>query len=123
VSPEPEWSRAAVGDLGRADAVFGALSDRTRRTLLATIAAEPSTTATALAADLPISRQAVLKHLNALADAGLLQRERSGREVRYRVTPAPLSDAVSWMTEVGEQWDERLAELGRQLRGERAAGS
>ncbi len=103
--------------------MFGALSDRTRRTLLATIAAEPSTTATELAADLPISRQAVLKHLNALADAGLLQRERSGREVHYRVTPAPLSDAVSWMTEVGEQWDERLAGLGRQLRGERAAGS
>ena len=99
-----------------ADAVFGALSDRTRRTLLATIAAGPATTATELAAGLPISRQAVVKHLNALADAGLLQRERAGREVRYRVTPAPLSDAVYWMTEVGEQWDERLAVLGRQLR-------
>jgi DNA-binding transcriptional ArsR family regulator len=106
----------------RGDAVFLALSDRTRRTLLASIAAGPSATATELAADLPISRQAVVKHLNALADAGLLARERAGREVRYRATPAPLSDAVSWMTDVGEQWDERLAALGRQLRGERAIG-
>jgi DNA-binding transcriptional ArsR family regulator len=106
----------------RADAVFGALSDRTRRTLLATIAAGPSCTATELASGLPISRQAVVKHLNALADAGLLQRERAGREVRYSVTPAPLSDAVYWMTEVGEQWDERLAVLGRQLRGGPAGG-
>ncbi len=106
----------------RADAVFGALSDRTRRTLLATIASGPASTATELAASLPISRQAVVKHLNALADAGLLQRERAGREVRYSVTPAPLSDAVYWMTEVGEQWDERLAVLGRQLRGPTAGG-
>jgi DNA-binding transcriptional ArsR family regulator len=119
---DADWSRAALGEPSRADAVFGALSDRTRRTLLAAIAAGSSATATELAADLPISRQAVLKHLNALADAGLLERERAGREVRYRVTPAPLSDAVSWMTEVGEQWDERLAGLGRQLRGEHAAG-
>jgi DNA-binding transcriptional ArsR family regulator len=95
--------------------VFGALSDPTRRDLLAAIAQRPDATATELAADLPISRQAVLKHLSALADAGLLDRERSGREVRYRVTPAPLSDAVGWMADVGAQWDERLAMLKRQL--------
>ena len=99
----------------RAAAVFGALSDPTRRALLAAVAGRQSATATELAAGLPISRQAVLKHLGALADAGLLDRERSGREVRYRVTPAPLSDAVSWMAEVGGQWDERLAALGEQL--------
>jgi DNA-binding transcriptional ArsR family regulator len=93
-------------DLDRADAVFGALSDRTRRTLLATMAAGSGATATELAAALPISRQAVVKHLGALAEAGLVERERSGREVRYRVTPAPLSDAVSWMTAVGEAWDD-----------------
>ncbi len=122
IPSDADWARAALGEPSRADAVFGALSDRTRRTLLAAIAAGPAATATELAADLPISRQAVLKHLNALADAGLLERERAGREVRYRVTPAPLSDAVSWMTDVGEQWDERLAALGRQLRGERTAG-
>jgi DNA-binding transcriptional ArsR family regulator len=99
----------------RAGAVFGALSDPTRRTLLAAIAQQPAATATELAAELPISRQAVLKHLTALADAGLLDRERSGREVHYKMTPAPLSDAVSWMADVGGQWDERMAALKRQL--------
>jgi DNA-binding transcriptional ArsR family regulator len=99
----------------RSGAVFGALSDPTRRALLATIAQRPAATATELAAELPISRQAVLKHLTALADAGLLDRQRSGREVRYRVTPEPLSDAVSWMADVGAEWDERLATLKRSL--------
>ncbi len=97
--------------------VFGALSDPTRRALLETIAAHPEATATELAAELPISRQAVLKHLTALADAGLVNRERSGREVHYRVTPAPLSDAVSWMADVGGQWDRRLASLKQQFSG------
>ena len=91
-----------------AGAVFGALADPTRRQLLSAIAAHPAT-ATELAIELPISRQAVVKHLSALSDAGLLERERSGRDVRYRVTPAPLNDAVSWMADVGGQWDERLA--------------
>ncbi|MGI8414228.1 MAG: ArsR/SmtB family transcription factor [Solirubrobacteraceae bacterium] len=98
--------------------MFGALSDPTRRALLASIAQQPPATATELASGLPISRQAVLKHLTALADAGLLDRERSGREVRYRVTPAPLSDAVSWMAQVGGQWDERLTTLSTRLEGE-----
>jgi len=103
----------------RAGAVFGALSDPTRRQLLAAIAQQRSATATELAAELPISRQAVLKHLTSLADAGLLDRERSGREVRYRVTPEPLSDAVSWMAAVGGQWDDRLRTLKTQLGGAR----
>jgi DNA-binding transcriptional ArsR family regulator len=99
----------------RTGAVFGALSDPTRRRLLSSVAAHPQVTATELAAGLPISRQAVVKHLSALAEAGLLDRERSGREVHYRLTPAPLSDAVSWMAEVGGQWDGRLAALARQF--------
>ena len=76
------------------------------------ISATPAT-ATELAGDLPISRQAVTKHLTALADAGLLERERVGRDIRYRVTPEPLTEAVSWMAEVGGQWDLRLASLRR----------
>lgn len=99
------------------DAVFGALSDPTRRHLLSAVAQRPEATATELAAELPISRQAVVKHLSALADAGLLDRERAGREVRYRLTPEPLSEAVSWMAQVGGQWDERLAVLARQFGG------
>jgi DNA-binding transcriptional ArsR family regulator len=101
----------------RAGAVFGALSDPTRRALLTAIAAHPAATATELAAELPISRQAVVKHLGALTDAGLLDRTRAGREVRYRFTPGPLSDAVDWMATVGAEWDERLAVLRRQLGG------
>jgi DNA-binding transcriptional ArsR family regulator len=107
VSPEPPSDAAG--------AVFNALADPTRRALLATIADQPAATATELAAALPITRQAVIKHLSALADAGLLDRERAGREVHYSVTPAPLSDAVSWMAEVGGQWDERLARLAQTL--------
>ena len=97
-----------------AGAVFEALSDPMRRRLLLQIADHPAT-ATELASGLPISRQAVAKHLSSLSAAGLLERERSGRDVRYRVTPAPLSDAVSWMAEVGGQWDDRLARLARVL--------
>ena len=100
----------------RADAVFTALADPNRRRLLAAVSTSPAT-ATELADGLPISRQAVVKHLAALADAGLLERERRGREVRYRVTPEPLSDAVGWMAEVGGQWDERLAALAGRYRG------
>ncbi len=97
-----------------AGAVFEALSDPMRRRLLLQLADHPAT-ATELASDLPISRQAVTKHLSSLSQAGLLERERSGRDVRYRVTPAPLSAAVSWMAEVGGQWDDRLSRLGRML--------
>ncbi|HZU40789.1 MAG TPA: metalloregulator ArsR/SmtB family transcription factor [Solirubrobacteraceae bacterium] len=101
----------------QADAVFGALADPTRRRLLAAVASQPEATATELSAELPISRQAVVKHLSALADAGLVGRERSGREVHYRVTPAPLNQAVSWMAEVGGRWDSRLGALARQFGG------
>jgi DNA-binding transcriptional ArsR family regulator len=82
---------------------------------LRTLSEQRAATATQLAADLPISRQAVLKHLAALAGAGLIDRERTGREVRYRLTPQPLSEAVSWMADVGAQWDGRLAALKRQF--------
>jgi DNA-binding transcriptional ArsR family regulator len=92
--------------------VFGALADSTRRGLLSALADRPAT-ATELAGGLPISRQAVIKHLNALADAGLVSRHRTGREVRYSVTPAPLSSAVSWIATVGSQWDDRLAALAQ----------
>jgi DNA-binding transcriptional ArsR family regulator len=111
--PDPGPPHLSQDD--RAGAVFGALADPTRRTLFAALAEHPAATATELAAEFPITRQAVLKHLTALADAGLLDRERSGREVRFRVTPAPLTDAVSWIADVGGQWDDRIARLRRQL--------
>jgi DNA-binding transcriptional ArsR family regulator len=58
-----------------------------------------------------MSRQAVAKHLAALDRAGLVDRRREGRETRYTLTPAPLSDAMAWMDDVGAQWDKRLAKL------------
>ncbi len=95
------------------DAVFAALADPTRRAVLADVAARGSATATELAADRAVTRQAVAKHLGTLADAGLVAPERAGRETRYRPTPEPFSDAIAWMTEVGGRWDERLGRLRR----------
>jgi DNA-binding transcriptional ArsR family regulator len=106
---------APAGGSDRAGEVFGVLADPTRRVLLQAIATEPQVTATELASRLPITRQAVVKHLASLCEAGLLERSRAGREVRYQLTPAPLSDAVSWMAAVGAHWDERLAELARRF--------
>jgi DNA-binding transcriptional ArsR family regulator len=95
--------------------VFSALADPTRRTVLQEVAVRGSATATELASPLGITRQAVAKHLAVLADAGLVDARRAGRETRYLPTPAPMSEAISWMTEVGARWDERLAALERQV--------
>jgi DNA-binding transcriptional ArsR family regulator len=96
---------------GRVDDVFDALGDPARRSLVRAIAARGDATATELAADQPVTRQAVATQLGVVADAGLLSATRSGRETRYAVTPGPLRDAVSWMVEVGAAWDERLKKL------------
>lgn len=93
--------------------VFAALGDPTRRRLLEAVAAQGGVTATQLAAELPITRQAVAKHLGVLADAGLVRSVREGRETRFLATPAPLGDAVAWMADLGAQWDDRLAALQR----------
>jgi DNA-binding transcriptional ArsR family regulator len=93
--------------------VFGALADPTRREVMRSLAVQPGLTASSLAGGLPMSRQAVSKHLHALSDAGLVTARREGRETRYTLTPAPLADAMRWMTEVGAEWDERLAKLAR----------
>lgn len=100
---------------GRVDQVFAALGDPGRRSLVEAVAARGSATATELAAELPVTRQAVAKQLAALQDAGLMRSSRAGRETRYEVTPGPLEDAVAWMVEVGAAWDERLAKLARSL--------
>jgi len=103
------------------DLVFGALGDPGRRALVATVAARGSATATELAAELPVTRQAVAKQLGVLADAGLVHPTRVGRETRYAVTPQRLADAAEWLAEVGGTWDDRLAALGRSLARARAA--
>ena len=78
---------------------------------------------TELAVPLGITRQAVAKHLGVLADAGLVDGRRAGRETRYRPTPAPMGEAISWMAEVGARWDERLAALERSVERRRRRGS
>jgi DNA-binding transcriptional ArsR family regulator len=90
--------------------VFAALSDPTRRDVVRRLA-DGSATATELAADLPITRQAVAKHLAALAEAGLVRSERHGREVRYLLTPEPLGTAMSWIADLDSTWTERLRAL------------
>jgi DNA-binding transcriptional ArsR family regulator len=104
-----------TGRHDRVDSVFAALADPTRREVIRCLSEEPGT-ATELAARLPVTRQAVAKHLAALDEAGLVEGERTGREVRYRLTPRPMTDAMSWMTEVGAEWDRRLDALREHLR-------
>ena len=94
--------------------VFAALADPNRRHLVEALARREAT-ATELAADLPVTRQAVAKHLAALREAGLVDARRKGRETRYRLTPGPLGEALTWMQEVGATWDGRLEALRRHL--------
>jgi DNA-binding transcriptional ArsR family regulator len=94
-----------------AGTVFAALADHTRRQVVSYLSAQGPTTPTQLASQLPITRQAVAKHLAALSDAGLVAVTRSGREARYRLTPGPLADAMAWMAAVGAEWDRRLEAL------------
>jgi DNA-binding transcriptional ArsR family regulator len=90
---------------------FAALADPTRRQVVALLADRGSGTATEFARELPVTRQAIAKHLAALDEAGLAAGRREGRETRYRLTPEPLGEAVAWMASVGAEWDERLARL------------
>ena len=95
----------------RAGPVFSALADSTRRNVVEALASRETATATELAAELPVTRQAVSKHLNALSAAGLVEGERQGRETRYRLMPEALREALTWMEQVCCQWERRLAAL------------
>lgn len=96
-----------------APAVFAALADPTRWRLLGTLAEQGEGTATTLAAQLPVSRPAVIKHLVVLDRAGLVARERRGREVRYRVQPERLDATARQLADVAAVWDRRLAAIKR----------
>ncbi|WP_330334208.1 metalloregulator ArsR/SmtB family transcription factor [Streptomyces sp. NBC_00536] len=95
------------------DSVLAALADPTRRKLLDLLAARGEVTATTLAEGLPVSRQAVVKHLAVLDAAGLVSGERVGREVRYAVRPAALDATARWMATLAADWDRRLANVKR----------
>jgi DNA-binding transcriptional ArsR family regulator len=100
---------AAVAD--PEPALFAALADPTRWRLLGTLAQQGEGTATTLAAQLPVSRPAVIKHLGVLDRAGLVTRRRAGREVRYRVEPARLEATARQIAAVAAAWDRRLSAL------------
>ena len=93
--------------------VLTALADRTRRQLLDVLADVGEASATTLAARLPVSRQAVVKHLRVLEAAGLVAGVRAGREVRYSVRSDPLDVSARWLAELSTAWDRRLRSLKR----------
>ncbi len=89
-------------------AVFAALADPTRRQVLDLLVAAGEATATSVAAQLPVSRPAVVKHLGVLDRAGLVAARRSGREVRYAVQPQAVHAAARELDAIAAEWDARL---------------
>lgn len=92
-------------------AAFEAVADPTRRLLLDRLRSAGPLPLRRLAEGLPISRQAVTKHLDLLRDAGLLRVERQGRERIHELEPAPLRDVATWLAPYAPEWDDRLARL------------
>lgn len=100
------------------DGVFGALADPTRRRLLQLLAAHRPASATTLAGQVTVSRQAVVQHLAVLERSRLVDSHRAGREVLFSVRPEPLLATASWMTHLAETWDERLRLLKERAEAE-----
>jgi len=92
--------------------VFAALGDETRWSILVALG-EGDASASALAGRLPVTRQAIAKHLAVLHDAGLVESVRVGRELRYRVIGAQLSETAQRLDRIGAEWDRRLAAIKR----------
>jgi DNA-binding transcriptional ArsR family regulator len=100
------------------EVLLEAVADTSRRMLLDLLLAHPDATPTALAAELPFTRQAVTKHLGVLDRAGLVEGTRHGREVRYAVRPEHLDVAVRAMARVAARWDRRLETIKRMAESE-----
>jgi DNA-binding transcriptional ArsR family regulator len=95
--------------------VFAAVADPTRRMLLERLRRSGPLSITDLSKDLPMTRQAVTKHLEVLRASGLIQARRSGRERLHELDPRPLRAVDDWLRPYAEAWDERLAALRRHL--------
>lgn len=93
--------------------VVVAMADPTRRRLLERLSAHGQATATTLARELPISRQAVVQHLAVLDEVGLVTGYRRGRERNFEVRAQRLREAAAWMEHLASQWDQRLASIKR----------
>lgn len=99
-------------------AVFAALADPTRRRVVETLLREGDTSVPVLTGRLPMTRQAVAKHLAALEEAELVERAPGrGREVRWSLRPGALDGAASWIGEAERAWDRRLARLKKAVEG------
>jgi DNA-binding transcriptional ArsR family regulator len=96
-----------------ADRLWAAIADPTRQQLLDRLLARGDATATALARELPITRQGIAKHLAVLERAGLVEASRTGREVRFTVRQERLDQATRHMAQILAKWDERLATIKR----------
>jgi DNA-binding transcriptional ArsR family regulator len=92
-----------------AGAVFAALADPTRRRVVHELSKDGPLTATQLAQRIPVTRQAISKHFDALEDAGLAAATRVGRETRYALRTQAFAEAEAWMRAIGAMWDQRLA--------------
>lgn len=93
------------------DGLWSAIADPSRRRLLDLLIAGGESTATGLAALVPFTRQAVSKHLAILEGAGLVESQRQGREVRYRILPARVGEATEALAAVAGDWDRRLVRI------------
>ncbi|GAB2672930.1 ArsR/SmtB family transcription factor [Kribbella swartbergensis] len=116
--PTPPAGGSPVGGSSRAEMeavaeqVFVALADPSRRSILATLASGGPATATDLANRLPITRQAIAKHLTLLSDAGLVTAEHGERRrVRFRLRSAPMQVAQQFLAALARDWDSRLDAL------------
>ena len=98
---------------GADDELWSAIADPSRRRVLDLLVEGGVATASSLAQKVPFSRQAVIKHLVVLEHAGLVTRQRDGREVRFQVDPDRLDEASHAMTQLAQQWDRRLQAIKR----------
>ena len=95
--------------------VFAAVADPTRRQIMDLLRPGRAFSVKELAKPLPMSRQAVTKHLGVLEAAGLVEHEWSGRERRHRLKPQPLQELDDWLEPYAAAWDRRLARLRQHL--------
>ena len=93
------------------DRTFAALADPTRRALLARLDRDSNVSVSDLARPFPVSLPAIMKHLDVLSDAGLVQRTKTGRTVSCRLTPAPMEQAMNWLAHYERYWTEQLDRL------------
>jgi predicted transcriptional regulator len=95
------------------DDLWSAIGDPTRRRMLDLLLVDGDGTATTLSGQLPVTRQAVAKHLGVLDRVGLVRATPAGREKRYRVDDTQLARAVAQLSAVGSAWDARLQRIKR----------